>query len=188
MHMRKLFAAILAVALVVAAAEAKVVKGTTIPDSFSVGGTALVLNGTGIRTKFMMSIYLGALYLKAKGSNGAAIAAADEPMNVRLHIVSSLITPERMAESTREGFTKSAGGNVGPYRAGMEAFIGTFKDGITVGDRFDITYLPGKGVQVFKNGALKSTVPGLAFKKILYGIWIGPNAIQEPLRQGMLGQ
>lgn len=186
--MKRLYAVLLATALGIAAADAKVVKDVSIPDTFNVGGTPLVLNGTGIRTKFLMNIYIGALYLKAKGSNGAAIAAADEPMNVRLHIVSSLITPERMAENTRDGFAKSSGGNVGPYRAGMETFISTFKDGIKVGDRFDITYQPGKGVQVFKNGALKTTVPGLAFKKVLYGIWIGPNSIQEPLRQGMLGK
>lgn len=186
--MRRLYAVLLAVALGITAADAKAVKGVVIPDTYSAGGATLVLNGTGIRTKFMMDIYIGALYLKAKGSSGAAIAAADEPMNVRLHIVSGMVTPERMAENTREGFTKSAGGNIAPYKAGMETFINTFKDGIKVGDRFDITYVPGKGVQVYKNGALKTTVPGLAFKKILYGIWIGPNCIQEALRAGMLGQ
>jgi len=183
---------LLVVALILAAgfvsADAKVVNGVAIPDTYSACGTTLLLNGTGISTKFMMNIYIGALYLKAKGSDGAAVAAADEPMNVRLHIVSSLITPDRMAENTREGFTKSAGGNVGPYKAGMETFINTFKDGIKVGDKFDITYVPGKGVQVYKNGVLKTTVQGLAFKKILYGIWIGPNGIQEALRNGMLGK
>lgn len=186
--MKRLLIVALMLAVGFVSADAKVVKGVTIPDSFNVGGTALVLNGTGLRTKFMMDIYIGALYVKAKGTSGAAIAAADEPMNVRLHIISSLITPERMADNTREGFTKSAGGNIAPYKAGMDTFINTFKDGIKVGDKFDITYLPGKGVQVFKNGALKSTVQGLAFKKILYGIWIGQSCIQAPLRDGMLGK
>ena len=182
----------LVVALILAAgfvsADAKVVKGVTIPDTYNAGGTALVLNGTGIRTKFMMDIYIGALYLKAKGNNGVTIAAADEPMSVRLHIVSGMVTPERMSENTREGFAKSAGGNVAPYKAGIDKFINTFSSGIKVGDFYDIAYLPGKGVQVYKNGALKSTVEGLAFKKILFGIWIGPNGIQEALRTGMLGR
>jgi hypothetical protein len=182
----------LLVALILAAgfvsADAKVVLGVTIPDTYNAGGTSLVLNGTGIRTKFMMNIYIGALYLKAKSTNGAAIAAADEPMSVRLHIVSGMVTPERMSDNTREGFAKSAGGNVAPYRAGIDKFIGTFSSGIKVGDFYDIVYLPGKGVQVYKNGALKSTVEGLAFKKVLYGIWIGPNCIQGALKAGMLGQ
>ncbi|HQF10380.1 MAG TPA: chalcone isomerase family protein [Spirochaetota bacterium] len=185
--MKKIFAAMIIAVTAFCAADAKVVKGVNIPDSFKAGGTALVLNGTGIRTKFMMDIYIGALYLKAKSVDSAKICGADEPMSVRLHIVSGLITPERMAENTREGFKESAGGNTAPYQAGIDKFIGTFKDGIKAGDYFDIVYLPGKGTQVFKNGVPKSLVEGLAFKKVLYGIWIGGNAIQADLRSGMLG-
>ncbi|MBN2158507.1 MAG: chalcone isomerase family protein [Spirochaetes bacterium] len=186
--MKKVYALLIAVAFLATAAEAKVVKGVNIPDTFNAGGTKLILNGTGIRTKFMMNIYVGALYLKAKSGNGSAIAGANEPMAVRLHILSGLVTPKRMADSTREGFTKSAGGNIGPYKAGMDKFINTFSSGIKVGDFYDIVYLPGKkGVQVYKNGVPASFVAGLDFKKILYGIWIGPNCIQEPLKKGMLG-
>lgn len=186
--MKKFYALLIAVACIAATADAKVVKGVNIPDTFNAGGTKLVLNGAGIRTKFMMNIYVGALYLKAKSTNGNAVAAANEPMSVRLHIVSGMVTPARMAESTREGFTKSAGGNVGPYKAGMEKFISTFSSGIKVGDFYDIVYLPAKkGVQVYKNGAPASFVAGLDFKKILFGIWIGPNCIQQPLKNGMMG-
>ncbi len=185
--MKKLFAVMLMVVMGLCAAGAKTVKGITIPDSFKAGGTALVLNGTGMRTKFGMNIYIGALYLKAKDSNAARICGADEPMSVRLQIVSGLVTPERMAENTREGFKKSSGGNVGPYKAGMEKFINTFKDGIKVGDYYDLVYQPGKGTQVYKNGAARSLVEGLAFKKVLFGIWIGGNSIQASLSKGMLG-
>ncbi len=169
------------------AADAKTVKGVTMPESFKAGGTALVLNGTGVRTKFMMDIYIGALYLKAKDSNAARICGADEPMSVRLHIVSGMVTPERMAENTRDGFKKSSGGNMAPYKSGIDRFINTFKDGIKVGDFYDIVYLPGKGTQVYKNGAPRSLVEGLAFKKVLFGIWIGGNSIQADLSRGMLG-
>ncbi|MBN1495589.1 MAG: chalcone isomerase family protein [Spirochaetes bacterium] len=186
--MKRLYAVVLAMAVGFAVADAKTVKDVTIPDSYNAAGKTLVLNGTGIRTKFGFDIYIGALYLKAKGSDGAAIAAADEPMCVRLHIVSRLITPKRMEDNTREGFRKSTGGKDAPFREGIDKFINTFKDGIAVGDRFDIAYLPGRGVRVYKNGALKSSVEGLAFKKALFGIWIGPNSIQEALRDGMLGR
>ena len=185
--MKRMHALALIMIAGVSFADAKTVKGVPIPDTFNAGGTALVLNGTGMRTKFGIDIYIGALYLKAKGSDGAAIAAADEPMAGRLQIVSGLITPKRMEENTREGFMKSTGGNVAPFRAGMETFIGAFKDGITIGDRFDIVYLPGRGVQVYKNGVPGSRVEGLAFKRALFGIWIGPRGIQEGLRKGMLG-
>ena len=185
--MKKFFAVMLMVSMGICATDAKVVKGVTIPDSFNAGGTQLVLNGTGMRTKFMMDIYIGALYLKTKSADATRICGADEPMSVRLHIVSGMVTPERMAENTREGFKKSSGGNMAPYKAGMEKFINTFKDGIKVGDYYDLVYQPGKGTQVFKNGVPKSVVEGLAFKKVLYGIWVGGNSIQAELSKGMLG-
>lgn len=186
--MKKFFAVLFMVTMGMCAADAKVVKGVTVPDSFNAGGTKLVLNGAGMRTKLAMDIYIGALYLKAREGDAARIINADEPMAVRLHIVSGLVTPERMAENTREGFYKSTGGNMGPYKAGMDRFINTFKDGIKVGDYYDIVYLPGKGVQVFKNGVPRSSVEGLAFKKVLFGIWIGGNPIHEGLKNGMLGK
>lgn len=185
--MKKIFAAIIIATMAICAADAKTVKGVAIPDSFKAGGTALVLNGTGIRTKFGIDIYIGALYLKAKSADSARICGADEPMSVRLHIVSGLVTPDRMAENTRDGFKKSSGGNMAPYQAGMEKFINTFKDGIKVGDYYDLVYQPGRGTQVYKNGAPRSLVEGLAFKKVLFGIWIGGNPIQAELRKGMLG-
>ncbi len=184
--MKRTFALAFIMAAALSAADAKTVKGVHVPDTFKAGGTSLVLNGTGMRTKFGFDIYIGALYLTSKRSDGAAIAA-DEPMAVRLHIVSGLITPERMEENTRDGFMKSTGGNIAPFRAGMETFIGTFKDGIKVGDRYDLVYLPGKGTQVYKNGVPRSRVEGLAFKRALFGIWIGPRSIHEGLRKGMLG-
>ncbi len=185
--MKKTYALALIMAAALSAADAKTVKGVHVPDTFNAGGTSLVLNGTGMRTKFGFDIYIGALYLTSKRSDGAAIAADDEPMAVRLHIVSGLITPERMEENTRDGFMKSTGGNIAPFRAGMETFIGTFKDGIIVGDRYDLVYLPGKGTQVYKNGVPRSRVEGVAFKRALFGIWIGSRGIQEGLRKGMLG-
>ncbi len=186
--MKRLFAVLIIAVAAICVAEAKTVKGVTIPDSFKAGGTALVLNGTGMRTKFMMDIYIGALYLKAKDTNAVRIVSADEPMSLRLHIVSGMVTPERMAENTRDGFRKSTSGNMAPYQAGIDKFINTFKDGIKIGDFYDIVYQPGKGVQVYKNGLPRSSVEGLPFKKVLFGIWIGGNPIQAELKNGMLGK
>jgi hypothetical protein len=185
--MKRFVAFIIMVTMGICAADAKTVKGVAIPASFRAGGASLVLNGTGIRTKFMMDIYIGALYLKAKSADAVKIVNADEPMSVRLHIVSGMVTPERMAENTREGFRKSTGGNTAPYQAGIDRFVNTFKDGIKIGDFFDIVYQPGKGTQVYKNNVAKSLVEGLAFKKVLFGIWIGGSPIQAELKKGMLG-
>ena len=164
------------------------IAGITMPDTFKAGDTPLVLNGAGIRTKFAINIYVGGLYLKARSTDAAKIVDADEPMSIRLHIVSGLITPKDFEEATRDGFNRATGGKTAPLKDRMEKFIAIFREGIAKGDAYDIVYLPGKGVSVFKNGALKTTASGLDFKQALFGIWLGPRAANPKLRRGMLGQ
>lgn len=59
----------------------------------------LVLNGTGIRVKYFMDMYVGALYMKNKASDAASIILADEAMVIRLQIVSSLVSSDVMKEA-----------------------------------------------------------------------------------------
>lgn len=64
-----------------------------------------------------------------------------------------------------------------------------FNDTIKKGNVFDMIYVPGEGTYIYRNGALKTTIEGLAFKKALFGIWIidKPSHGIESLRRGMLG-
>lgn len=168
--------------------QAKQVAGVDIPDKMEKDGTSLVLNGAGIRTKWMMDIYVGALYLEAPSTDAAAIVAADEPMALRLHMVSGMITSERMEEATREGFKNTVGKNPGDLGPLIEEFIAVFREPIAEGDIFDIVNEPGTGLRVFKNGEMKSTVAGgVEFKKALFGIWLGDKPADSGLKKGMLG-
>ncbi len=186
-RMRPLLALVVALG-VSEEAHAMKIAGITMPDSFTAGDTPLVLNGAGVRTKFAINIYAGGLYLKAKSSDAGAVIGADEPMSIRLHIVSGLITPKDFEEATRDGFDRSTGGKLAPIKDRMEKFIAVFREGIAKGDAYDIVYLPGKGISVYKNGGLKTTAAGLDFKRALFGIWLGPRAANPKLRKGMLGQ
>src|ERR1035437_442085 len=76
----------------------------TLPNSFVSGSENLTLNGGAIRKKYFMSMYVGGLYLKTKSSDGNKLVAADEPMTMKIHIVSSLISSKKMEEAINEGF------------------------------------------------------------------------------------
>ena len=148
----------------------------------------LVLNGQGTRDKFFIDLYVGGLYLKQKSTDAGQIIDADEPMNIRLHIVSSLITSKKMEDGTREGFDKATDGNIEPIKEKIETFLSVFTEEIKEDDIYDFLYTPSTGVQIYKNSKLKETIIGLEFKKALYGIWIGKNPAQESLKEDMLGE
>lgn len=164
------------------------VEGVHIPETMAVQDMQLRLNGAGIRTKFFFNLYVGALYLKAPRSEGSALVKADEPMAIRLHVLSKLITSEKMEKATREGFVQSTEGNTAKIEDRIETFIAVFKEEeIAKGDVFDLIYLPGQGTLACKNQGVLATVPGLDFKKALFGIWLSDHPVQTSLKQGMLG-
>ncbi len=108
-------------------------------------------------------------------------------MALRLEIVSSLITPERMAQALLDAFRLATNGDLGPIEPQVARFIEAFKVGILRGDVFDVVYLPGKGVQVYKNGVLKATARGMAFKRACFATWLGEKPVQASLKKGLLG-
>lgn len=144
------------------------------------------LNGAGMRNKMFMDLYVASLYVAQPSSDGAAIIAADEPMMIRLHITSSMITGKRMADSTRDGFVRATGGNLAQIEEDVNELIRAFGDDVNQGDVFDLVYEPETGVTVYHNGVAKSNVSGLSFKQALFGIWLSNIPVQKSLRKAML--
>jgi hypothetical protein len=187
MILRKAFVILFAMLFLSTSAFAVDVVGVKMPDTMKVGGQDLVFNGGNKRTKFFMKVYVAGLYLKQKSSDAQKIIDADEPMSIRLQITSGLVTPDKMKTAIDEGFEKSTGGNVAPIKAKIDAFTAVFKD-LSNGVAYDYTYVPGKGVEIYKNGQMISTIQGLEFKKALYGIWLCDKPAQESLKESMLGK
>lgn len=169
-------------------AQAKMVNDVDVADKIQVADQSLTLNGAGVRSKFFLDLYVGALYLGNHSADANATVAADEAMTIRLHITSSMIDGEKMSEATLDGFVKSTGGDIAPIQTEVNALIGAFRDAVENKDVFDLQYVPGQGVSVIRNGDIKVIVPGLAFKQALFGIWLSEDPVQEGLKEEMLGE
>ncbi len=179
---------ILLSAVLSAPAAALTVDGVDVPDSYSAQETELTLNGAGVRSKWFMDLYVGGLYTPQKGSDAQAIIDADEPQAITLHIISGLITSDKMTSATLEGFELATGGDLSAIQAEVEAFLNVFAEEVREGDVFDLVYLPAEGVRVLKNGEATATIGDLAFKKALFGIWLSEQPAQQDLKEKMLGQ
>ena len=188
MVLKRVSITLLTVLFFATSAFALEIVGVNMPDTIKAGGNDLVLNGAGVRTKFFIKAYVGGLYLKQKSSDAEKIMAADEPMAVRLVMTSGLVTSDKMESAVREGFENSTKGNIAPIKDKIEAFINVFKAKINKGDVFEFVNVPGKGVEIYKNGSLSSTIQGLDFKKALFGIWLCDKPAQADLKNKMLGK
>jgi hypothetical protein len=134
-----------------------------------------------------MDLYVGALYLKAKSKEDQKIIDADESMCVKLHIVSGMITSEKMTTAVDEGFQKSTKGNTAPLQSKITQFKAVFAEKINKGDVYDLVYDKSKGTLIYKNSKLLTSIPGLDFKKALFGIWLCSEPADEGLKKKMLG-
>ncbi len=164
------------------------IGGIIMPDTLKAGDSDLTLNGAGIRTKFFLKLYVGGLYLQNKTTDANKVLSEDKPMAIRLHIISSMITSEKMEDATREGFENSLGKKMSSLSNEIEAFIDVFKAEINDGDVFNMIYIPGTGTEIYKNDKLSKTIKGLPFKNALFGIWVGKKPAQDSLKEGMMGE
>ena len=155
-------------------------------SNLGTGEHRLLLNGWGARTKLYLELYVAGLYLTKANSNPAAIAAANEPMSIRVKITSGLVSQAKLVQSLTDGFHNATNGNVASIQSEINQFRKCLNEAITKGDTFDFIYLPEHGVVINKNGTFKGVVAGIEFKKALFNIWLSDNPADEDLKQAML--
>lgn len=185
---RVILSVMLFLASISLANAATTIDGVKLSDELTLGESELVLNGAGVRSKFFVHVYVAALYVTDKSSDAEAIIASDQPMNIRINIISDLITGERFAESAMDGFIRSTHGDLSPIQTEVDIMIQTFRSSLQNGDVFDLNYVPEVGVQIYRNGDLKEVVPGIDFKKAMFGIWLSDDPVQSRLRDSLLGK
>jgi len=158
-----------------------------IPPKINVAGQQLVLNGVGSRTKFIVTVYHAGLYLQKKSKYANAILAANQPMAVRLKIISGFANSKKVTHGINTGFKNSTGGNMAPIQTQINQFLAVFKAQIKKGDVFEFAYTPSGGTKVSKNGKGVTVIKGMPFKKALFGIWLSKRPAQASLKKQMLG-
>lgn len=163
------------------------ISGVTPAKSIQVNSQTIAFNGAGLREKFFLDLYVGALYLENKSKDANKIIAANETMAITIDIVSSLITSEKMTTAIDEGFEKSTKGKTAPFKAKIQQFKDAFKEEIVKGDHYVISYSKDEGTKVSKNGKVIQSIEGYDFKKALFGIWLCDEPADEDLKEGMLG-
>lgn len=184
--MKNLILLFMAVVVSSTALAQKEVGGAVLPAKLNYGNLNLQLNGVGIRERMWIDLYAAALYLENKTTNANEVINSNNPMAIRLHIVSKLITSEKMIEAVTEGFEKSTNGNTAPIQKEIDSLLGFFKEEIKKNDYFDLVYVPSRGIVAHKNGEERGVVKGEELKKALFGIWLSNDPVDRGLKKGLL--
>jgi len=163
--------------------------GVAMPDSVSVDGKPLQLNGLGPRkaTVFKVKVYVAGLYVDAKSNDGAAILASSGSKKLDLKFVRE-VEAGKIRDAWSEGLDKkeNCGGDCAPFQAKLAQLNAGMVD-MKVGDTMSFLFRPS-GVTVEVKGEVKPEIPGADFARALLSIWLGPNPPNSELKKGLLGE
>lgn len=149
--------------------------------------TELVLNGAGVRWKFIFKIYIGALYLTGKTDSPEQAIDGPGEKRMLMHFLYDEVSKKKLTDAWWEGFKDN---HTTEALARLNDRIGVFSDLFTdahKGDEIWLDNLPGKGTQVTINGKIAGTVPGDDFYPSLLRVWLGESPVTSDLKKAMLG-
>jgi hypothetical protein len=168
-----------------AAALAGELAGVKMPDTDTVEGKTLKLNGMGLRKKMMFKVYVAGLYVETPSKDAAALLSANEIKSMRLHILRSL-KGSKVSEAIAEGFEHNSKAEMPKLKPRLEKLATMIPD-VEEGDEIVMTWLPDKGTRVTVRGTDRGTIEGRDFADALFAVWLGPQPVQEDLKKALLG-
>jgi hypothetical protein len=147
-----------------------------------------ILNGVGIRDKFIFDIYTIGLYLKEKSSDGFEILESKTNKFVRIVIVSSLVTANKFSDGLDDGFEKSTEGNITPIKKEIELLRKGFGSDFKKGEEFIVYFDKSGETKIYKSNNKPYIIPpSRPFQKALLGMWIGKHPVLDDLKVELLG-
>ncbi|MEP6471393.1 MAG: chalcone isomerase family protein [Acidobacteriota bacterium] len=180
--------AFLAPALLLALAipvSAKEVAGVSLPETTTVEGKTLKLNGSGLRKKVVFKVYVAGLYLETPTRDAAAVISSDQIKRMQLSVLRSLSTAQ-INEAINEGFEKNSRAQMAALKSRLGR-LNAMIPNVEKGDQILLTYVPGKGTVVSAKNVEKGVIEGKDFADALFSVWLGANPVQEDLKAALLG-
>jgi hypothetical protein len=160
--------------------------GVNLPDTTVAGDKSLVLNGLGLRTEFMVKVYVAGLYLQNKSSDASAIIKVDEPKRLVMQFLHDA-SKKQMTDAFEQSFKDNAPAAEKTMKTDIDGFLGALED-VKVGEQMIFTYVPATGTTLVINGKNKLTTAGAPFSHVVFSVWLGPKPPTANLKKGILGQ
>lgn len=173
------------------AAGAAEVEGVKLTDRIRVAesGPELVLNGAGVRTRFVFRVYVGALYLKQKMAAATEVLNDAGPKRVAMHLLRDLSSDQLLSAlngGLKNNHTPEQLAALEVQIKQLESIFGAVK-AAKAGDVILIDYIPDTGTRIMVNGEAKGTIRGADFNTALLRVWLGANPADADLKKAMLG-
>jgi hypothetical protein len=194
MNGKRLAAAVVAVVALgstePASAQAVVVEGARYESTVLLGGERLVLNGVGVRRRFVFDIYAGGLYVPQRASRTEELVTQPGPKRVALRFLRD-VDGELFVTSLHNGLKANhSESELARWKPQVDALTRTIQTIALArrGDSVNFEYTPEDGTRVTVNGVTRGPlIPGADFYSAVLRVWLGETPADAGLKKGMLG-
>jgi len=173
-----------------ATVNARQLDDVTLPDTVMLENTdvTLQLNGMGYRTKFIIDVYVGALYTESGIKSRDEAQALTGPKRVTMHMVYDGVTHEKMADAWTEGFEDNTSDEqYEKLSSRLKTLISYFPD-LKKNDVITLDYIPASGTIITVNDKANAAIEGADFYTALLDVWLGEEPADDDLKDAMLGE
>lgn len=164
-------------------AEAKRLEDVTFQPEYQIDGISLVLQGAGLIKYLLFTVNAAALYLPESTTDEDPLA--DIPKRLELEYFRTIKAKDFVALTNTWIARNTDAETFARLQPHIDQFNALYKD-VRPGDRYAITYQPGKGTALSLNGNVQGVVEGAEFARALFSIWLGPKPVSESLKLVLL--
>jgi len=187
---RRMAALAVGLASLAAYAQPAELEGVKLAPTVQVGAATLQLNGAGVRTRAVFSVYVAALYVPQKAADAAALLAQKGPRRITLTMLRT-VDADTFAEALNDGLRKNhSEAQLAGWKSQIEALNANLKAAgeAKKGDVIHLEFVPDAGTRVTVNGQVRgSAIPGEDFYAAVMRIWLGDKPVDGALKKGLLG-
>jgi len=161
------------------------IEGVYFENTYETAGIRMKIQGTGLfRYLGFIRAYVGALYLE-EGSSVESVLS-DKPKRLEVEYFYALkgedfgITTNKVISENTNALTLEK------IRPQIDYHNSLYED-VHPGDRYSLTYIPGRGTELALNGRTKGIIKGADFASALFSMWLGESPMNEPFKKQLLG-
>ncbi len=160
------------------------VEGISFSDRYSAENVKLKLTGTGLLRYWGFKAYTGAFYLE----EGASIddVLSDTAKRIELEYFRS-IKGQDFGPATDKSIAKNVDSKTFKRLRPQIDYHNSLYENVKPGDRYSLTYIPGRGTELALNGEPKGIIEGADFAAAVFSIWLGPEPINDSFKKQILG-
>lgn len=162
------------------------VEGVTFEPAHRTADQVFELSGAGLlRYMGFIKAYVGALYLPPGVDPQQVLSDTAKRLEVEYF---HAIAGEDFGPATIEGISRNVDEKTLARLMPKIEYHNSLYVDVQPGDRYALTYIPGRGTELTLNGEPRGIIEGAEFAAALFSIWLGPEPVSRSFKTALLGR